>query len=75
MLIVAAPPEHVADTKQNDPYRRRRDVRASFRSGNLAIPRSYGAQWLVIARYQRHPTISLKPRYQDARYALYRISR
>ncbi len=75
VLIVAAPPEHVADTKQNDPYRRRRDVRAFFRSGDLAIPRRYGAQWLVIARYQPHPTIPLQPRYQDARYALYRISR
>jgi hypothetical protein len=73
VLIVAAPPEHVADTKQNDPYRRRRDVRAFFRSGDLAIPRRYGAQWLVIARRQRHPAIALRPTYQDARYALYRI--
>ena len=73
VLIVAAPPEHVADTKQNDPYRRRRDVRAFFRSGDLAIPRRYGSQWLVIARRQPHPTVALRPRYQDARYALYRI--
>jgi hypothetical protein len=73
VLIVAAPPEHVADTKQNDPYRRRSDVRGFFKSGDLAIPRRYGAQWLVIARDQPHPTIPLRPRYQDARYVLYRI--
>ena len=39
VLIVAAPPEHVADTKQNGPYRRRQDVLAFFRTGDLAIPR------------------------------------
>jgi hypothetical protein len=73
VLIVAAPPEHVADTKQNRPYERRKDVIAFYRSGDLAIPRSYGAQWLVIARTKPHPTIALGPVYRDARFSLFKL--
>ncbi|MFL5935511.1 MAG: hypothetical protein ACJ76U_01600 [Gaiellaceae bacterium] len=74
VLIVAAPPAHVADTTQNRPYERRRDVIAFYRSGDLAIPRRYGARWLVIARTEPHPAVGLRPVYRDARFALYRLS-
>ncbi len=73
VLIVAAPPEHVADTKQNHPYERRKDVIAFYRSGDLAIPRRYGAGWLVIARTEPHPTIALGPVYRDARFSLFKL--
>jgi hypothetical protein len=73
VLIVAAPPEHVADTRQNRPYERRKDVIAFYRSGDLAIPRRYGARWLVIARTEPHPTIALGPVYRDARFSLFKL--
>src|SRR5262249_37486382 len=73
VLIAAAPPEHVADTKKNDPYERRKEVREFYRSGDLAIPRHYGARWLVIARFQRRPALSLRPVYSDSRYVVYRL--
>ena len=73
VLIVDAPPEHVADTKQNRPYERGKDVHAFYSTGDLAIPRRYHARWLVVARFRRHPNIPLRPLYKDARFALYRI--
>ena len=73
VLIVAAPPEHVADTTQNRPYERRKDVIAFYRTGDLAIPRRYGARWLVVARTQPHPAIALRPVYKDARFSLYKL--
>ena len=73
VLIAAAPPEHVADTKQNRPYERRDDVMAYLSTGNLAIPRRYHARWLVIARFMPHPNVPLRPLYKDARFALYKL--
>jgi hypothetical protein len=73
VLIVAAPPEHVARTKANRPYERRRDVAEFYRTGDLAIPRRYGAEWLVIETALPHPRIPLEPVYRDARFALYRL--
>ena len=73
VLIVAAPPEHVADTTQNRPYERRKDVIAFYRTGDLAIPRRYGARWLVFARTQPHPAVALRPVYKDARFSLYKL--
>ena len=73
VLVAAAPPEHVADTKQNRPYKRRYDVMTFLSSGNLAIPRRYHAHWLVIARFMPHPKIPLRPLYKDARFALYKL--
>ena len=73
VLIVDAPPEHVADTKQNDPYGRLKDIVAFLDTGDLAIPRRYGAHWLVVARFERHPNVKLRPVYKDARFVLYRL--
>jgi hypothetical protein len=73
VLIVAAPVEHVADTKQNRPRERVSDVRAFYATGNLAIPRRYHAQWLVFARFRPHPALALRPVYRDARFVLYRL--
>jgi hypothetical protein len=73
VLIAAAPPAHVADTKQNRPYERAADVRDFLATGDLAIPRRYHAQWLVVARFRPHPNITLRPLYKDTRFALYRL--
>ncbi len=73
VLIVAAPPAHVADTKQNRPYERRADVLEFRATGDLAIPRRYHAGWLVVARLQRHPVVELRPLYKDSRFVLYKL--
>jgi hypothetical protein len=73
VLVVAAPVEHVANTKQNRPRERRADVLAFLATGDLAIPRRYHAHWLVVARLRPHPTLALRPVYRDARFVLYRL--
>jgi hypothetical protein len=77
VYIAAAPPAHVADTAENRPYERREDVRAFFgrgaSSGDLALPRRYGARWIVVDRDRFTPRFRLPAVYSDERYALYRI--
>lgn len=73
VYIAVAPPAHVADTDDNRPYRRRDDAILFGRTGDLAIPRRYGADYLLLDR--RH--MRLQPAatlvYEDGRYALYRL--
>lgn len=73
VYVCNAPPGHVADTKQNRPYERRREERRFLRTGDLAIPRSCGARWLVLdgRRSRLHPALPVV--YRDARYVLYRL--
>jgi hypothetical protein len=73
VLLAAAPPAHVADTTANHPYRRQREVDRFLETGNLSIPRRYGAEWLVIDKSARHPLLPLTPVYRDSRYALFRL--
>jgi hypothetical protein len=73
VLVAAAPPAHVADTTKNRPKQRRRAVIAFYRTGDLAIPRRFGAHWLVIDRTRRHPRLPLKAVYLDSRYSLFRL--
>jgi hypothetical protein len=73
VYIAAGPPAHVADTEENRPYARRRDVLEFFRTGRLEIPRSYGAQWLVIDRGRSLLRPNLRVVYSDERYILYRL--
>jgi hypothetical protein len=73
VYIAAAPPAHVADTTANRPYERREDVKEFFKTGDLAIPRRYGAHWLVIDELKRDLRPNLPRVYHDGRYALYRI--
>ena len=73
VYVANALPGHVADTKANHPYERRDDAAAFFRTGDLRIPRRYGATWVVVDR-ERYPKLRLDLRraYQDGKYALYR---
>ena len=41
-------PGHVADTKENHPYARRDDANRFLATGDLSIPRRYGARWIVV---------------------------
>ena len=54
VYVSVAPPAHVADTKDNYPYERREDVIKFLRSGSVAIPRRYHADWIVVAKRPRH---------------------
>ena len=72
LYVAAAPPAHVADTKANRPDRRRADVIAFLRTGDLAIPRRYHAGWLVLRRGERaQPGGRLV--YRDAVFRVLRI--
>ena len=73
VYVANAPPGHVADTKANHPYARRDDALAFFRTGRLAIPRRYGATWLVVDRQRSKLEPKLPRAYADARYVLYRL--
>ena len=73
VYVAAGPPAHVADTEENRPYARRRDVLQFFRTGDLEIPRRYGAQWLVINRRRSLLRPALPLVYSDDRYLLYRL--
>jgi hypothetical protein len=73
VYVAAGPPAHVADTEHNRPYERRGDVVRFLRTGDLAIPRSYGADWLVIDRRRSFLRPALPLLYADERYLLYRL--
>jgi hypothetical protein len=48
-------------------------VRRFFRTGSLAIPRSYGADWLVIDRKRSSLRPPLRVVYADDRYLVYQL--
>ena len=73
VYVAAGPPAHVADTERNRPYERRDDVIRFLRSGDLAIPRSYGADFLVVDRSRFDLRPDLEPMHEDERYALYAL--
>ena len=73
VYVAAGPPAHVADTEDNRPYARRRDVLRFFRTGRLDIPRSYGARWLVIDRERSLLRPALRVVHADDRYLLYQL--
>ena len=73
VYVAAAPPAHVADTEDNRPYARRRDVMRFLRTGDLEIPRKYGANWLVVDRQRSFLRPALPLLDADDRYLLYRL--
>ena len=73
VYVAAAPPAHVADTVDNRPYRRQRDVNAFLITGDLAIPRRYGARYVVIDRSRFDTAVRGRALYRDRRFVLYRI--
>jgi len=72
VYVAVAPPGHVADTKANRPYGRRRDAQRFFRTGDLAIPRRYRADFVLLRRLRYRISLDLPRVYADRRFALYR---
>jgi hypothetical protein len=73
VYIAVAPPGHVADTKENVPYRRAQDGREFAATGNLEIPERYGAQYLVVDRRRTRRAFDLPRLYGDVSFVLYRL--
>ena len=73
VYIASAPPGHVADTAKNRPYERARDARRFLRTGDLAIPREYGAEYVALDRLSTKLELDLPVVYHDERFTLYRI--
>ena len=74
VYVSAAPPAHVANTKENNPMERREDVIDFLGTGNLAIPRRYHADWIVVARHRFRLDLPLPKVYEDRRFVLYKLS-
>jgi hypothetical protein len=74
VYVSAAPPAHVADTKDNYPNERRDDVIRFLNSGSLSIPRRYHAQWIVVAKRRFDLPLKLPKVYSDTRFDLYKLS-
>jgi hypothetical protein len=73
VYVAAAPRAHVADTESNDPRERARDVYRFLRHGELAIPRRYGARWIVLDRRRARLRLRLPKVWSGGRYTLYRL--
>jgi hypothetical protein len=74
VYLADAPFGHVAVTKKNRPKRRLRDVyRFYAHGGDLSIPRSYGARWIIVDHKRHRLMLDLPRAYTDRRYVLYRL--
>ena len=72
VYIAVAPVEHVADTKANRRGERIRDLRRFLRTGDVRIPRAYGADYVVLRSGEHLPTIG-DIFYADGDFTLYGI--
>ena len=73
VYVSAAPPAHVADTKDNYPQKRRDAVIRFLNSGSLSIPRRFHADWIVVANRRFDLQLDLPKAYEDSRFTLYRL--
>lgn len=73
VYVASAPPGHVADTEENRPYERASDARRFLRTGDLAIPRGYGADVIVLDRLRTELELDLPVLYEDERFTVYRL--
>ena len=64
----------VADTEENRPYERARDARSFARTGDLSIPASYGAEFVVVDRLRSRQELDLPVVFEDERFTLYRLT-
>jgi hypothetical protein len=75
VYVSAAPPGHVADTKDNYPYKRRDDVIRFLNGGSVSIPRRFHADWIVIPNRRFDLKLDLPKAYEDSRFTLYRVNK
>ena len=76
VYVCAGPPAHVADTKANKPQVRRAAVIAFLRTGDLAIPRSYHAGWLVLRTHEpvrRVEAQGVRAVYRDESFIVFKL--
>ena len=73
VYIAVAPPGNVADTRDNRPYERARDARRFLATADLAIPESYGADYVVVDRERQRRPVDLPRLYGDVRFTLFRM--
>jgi len=73
VYIAVAPPGHVAATEKNRPLERAADARRFVRTGDLTIPRSYGAEFLLVDGSRTRRPFALQELYRDSRFVLYRL--
>jgi hypothetical protein len=73
VYIANAPPGHVADTLANRPYERARDARRFIATGDLSIPESYGAEYIVVDRRRQPEPLDLQVLFRDSRFTVYRL--
>jgi hypothetical protein len=74
VYLADAPFGHVAVTKKNRPKQRLRDAyRFYAHGGDLSIPHSYGARWIIVDHKRHRLTLNLPRAYADRRYVLYRL--
>jgi hypothetical protein len=73
VYIAVAPPGHVADTAENRPYERARDARRFLRTGDLSIPRRYGARYVVVDGLRTDLELERPVVYEDERFTVYRL--
>jgi hypothetical protein len=74
VYLADAPFGHVAVTTENRPKQRLRDAyRFYAHGGDLSIPRSYGASWIIVDHKRHRLTLNLPRAYADGRYVLYRL--
>jgi hypothetical protein len=71
VYVASAPPAHVADTKANYPYGRRKATIRYFRTGDIRIPERLQATWLVLDKSRFRVRVPWQLVYADRRYALY----
>jgi hypothetical protein len=74
VYLANAPFAHVAATRQNRPRQRLRDAFHFYaHGGDLAVPRYYGARWIVVDLERHRLRLHLPRIYADRRYVLYRL--
>ena len=73
VYVASALPGHVANTKSNRPFERRKDSVRFFRTGDLSIPRRYHAQFVLLDRARYKLRLALPRLYADRTYALFRL--
>jgi len=71
VYVSSAPPAHVADTKANYPYGRRKATIRYFETGDIKIPEQLLATWIVVDKSRFHVRVPWRLVYSDQRYALY----
>ena len=71
VYVASAPPAHVADTKANYPYGRRKATIRYFDTGDIKIPEQLLATWIVVDKSRFHVRVPWHLVYADERYSLY----